>query len=246
MEKKERKYFGKNACLTLFEKRRKDIIRVYVTEESTKQFGPILKWCAKEKKAYHVVTLKDVEKISETTHHENICIVAKEKPELTLNELAERVGETELLVFVDDVENPHNVGAMIRTCAHFGVKFILMRKDAPIRLSGVTARIAEGGAESVEIVRIASDASLVTFAKKLSISVLGSHVHKGISLYARMLPRRSLLLIGNEAKGISASLEKQADVLFKIPGTGAVESLNVATATGLFLGEFWRQHRSGT
>lgn len=245
--KGEKKYYGVNAAKALFEKRKEDIVRIYLTEDRVKPLGHMLKWCAANKKAYHILPLKDLEKIAEASHHEGVCIVAKGKKDFPITDLSEKnMRENECIIFLDGVGNPHNVGAIVRTCAHFDIRYIMVGRESEIQFSGATARVAEGGCEAVNIVRVGTELVLRDFAKKFKFQIVGTTSRKAKSIFSGALPSRMILVLGNEGTGMKAELEKICTALVSIPGTGSVESLNVATAAGVLAAEHWRQYKART
>lgn len=242
----EMKYHGYNACEALFKNRAIDIIRVYVDETRVGDFGSILKWCARQKKAYHVCTAADLEKIAQTVHHEGIVILAHSPKPLGDDEfearLASFTGPT-ALIYLDGVQNPHNVGSITRLAAHFGVPLILGKDKELPRLSPSAARVAEGAAEHVPLCVLKDPDLAFSKLKKKGYKIVVTSSHAKDSLYAAKLPEKVLFVFGGESAGASARVTKLADVEVNVPGTGKVESLNVAVAAGLFLGEFWRSHK---
>lgn len=245
--KTDKKFFGLNAVLAVFEKRKADITRIYVTQDQLKALGNVLKWCAQNKKAYHVVAEHDLEKITEAQHHEGVCFYAREKKELALHEIAKDIFDrSECIVFLDGVDNPHNVGAIVRTCVNFGVRYFILNKSSAIHFTGSTARVAEGACEWAQVIRLGSDTDLKLFARQFGFKVYGTSSHQGTDLFTGKIDNRSILILGNEHKGMRSALSRLCDGMLKIPGTGAVESLNVATAAALFAAEHWRTHRLKT
>ncbi len=243
----EMKYHGYNACEALWKNRAIDIIRVYVDESRVADFGALLKWCARQKKAYHVCTPADLEKIAATVHHEGIVILAHAPKPLGDDEfearLASFAGPT-ALVYLDGVQNPHNVGSITRLAAHFGVPLIIGKDKELPRLSPSAARVAEGAAEHVPLCVLKDPDLAFSKLKKKGYKVIVTSSHAKTSLYAAKLPEKVLFVFGGESAGASARVTKLADLEVNVPGTGQVESLNVAVAAGLFLGEFWRAHKS--
>jgi TrmH RNA methyltransferase len=240
------KYYGFNACEALWKNRAIDIIRVYVEEGRLKDFGTLLKWCAKQKKAYHVCTPADLEKIAASVHHEGIVILAHAPKSLTDEDLDGRLaalsGATSL-IYLDGVQNPHNVGSITRLAAHFGVPLIIGKEKELPRLSPSAARVAEGAAEHVPFLVVKDPDVAIAKLKKKGYKVVVTSSHADTMLYQTKLPAKALFVFGGETAGASAKLAKLADLSVNIPGTGVVESLNVAIAAGLFLGEFWREHK---
>lgn len=236
---KEIKYYGIHACLELWKKRQEDIIRVYLMKDNVPFFSSVLKWCAKNKKSYHIVEDKDLCKLTESTHHEGVCILALEKPPLPFSKIP--LNES-CLLYLDGVSNPHNLGSIIRTCIHFGIKHIIGEKNKLPALSPSAYRIAKGGAEYISLSYLDNLSPLKILKDKgYTFIATDSNTKKAVSLYKYQFPEKSLIILGAEDKGISKEIMKLADTILQIPGTNIIESLNVSVATALFLGEFWRQ-----
>jgi TrmH RNA methyltransferase len=248
-ERRELRYYGTACCEALFRARRDDIVRIYLEERLLPAFGPLLKWAAAQRKAYHIVTAAELEKITESIHHQGICVLARERLPLAFDALEQRLhddGAPMLLAYLDGVENPHNLGAILRTCAHFGVGAVLGPKDALPRLSPSACRVAEGGAESVDLVPLDDPAARLTRLRTLGFRVVSTAVDGGRPLYRHRFAARVVLVMGAEVEGVSPALRTRADDLLTIPGTGAVESLNVGVAFAVLAAEFYRQHAAKT
>lgn len=242
---RELKYYGRAACEALFRARPEEIVRVYLEKDLIPQFSELLKRLAADRKAYHLVTGEELEKITESVHHQGICILARERPVLTLPELLSRLkaaeGKPQMLVYLDGVENPHNLGAIVRTCAHFGVRYVLGARQRLPRLSPSACRVAEGGAEQVELVFLDEPLLDLETLSKRGFRLLATSGARGTPLYRYRFPAQAILALGAEVEGISAAMEQAAADLLCIPGTGKVESLNVGVAFGVIAGEFYRQ-----
>jgi TrmH RNA methyltransferase len=240
MKNTEQKYYGIHACLTLWEKRPYDVIRVYVHESNIKQFTPVLKDCALQKKAYHVVSTEELNRVTDSVHHEGVCILAKELAPLTFDEFLKTLTDSKIcLLYLDGVQNPHNIGSIMRTCAHFGIPYIL---GDQLALGASACRIAKGGAELVRFVQLDQPLVAIEKLKKMGFGLVSTSSHKGASLYQQKMPARAILAFGSESTGMSKELQKLSTQHVQIPGTGHVESLNVSVATSLCLGEYARQH----
>ncbi len=244
-QRKELKYYGLHACLSLWEKRPQDIIRVYLDQSNVNTFTPLLKWCAQQKKAYHIIPDAELDKVSDSVHHEGVCILARELPFLTPDELMTSLGKGNqkvCLLYLDGVQNPHNLGSIMRSCAHFGIPYILGEEGKLPALSPSACRIAKGGAEIVRLVLLSKPIQTLDQLKKRGFSFIGTSSHGGVSLYQFSFPSKSILAIGSEAHGVSNTFLKMAMSKIQIPGSGLVESLNVSVATSLCMGEYFRQH----
>ncbi len=236
------KYYGIHACLALWDLRPQDVIRVYVHESNVPTFGALLKGCARDKKAYHIVSSEELNRITDSVHHEGICIVAKGAHGVSFEEMVTLLQrQKECLLYLDGVQNPHNIGSILRTCAHFGIRYVIGDQLPP--LSASACRIAKGGAERVQLIRLNDPVKSLHQLKKLGFVLVGTSSHKGSSLYDYRFSERTILVFGAEADGMGRLLQKLVDHHVQIPGTGWVESLNVAVATSLCLGEYVRQQR---
>lgn len=241
----ETKVYGQNACRALWESRADAIIRVYVTPDKVKNFGNLLKWCAKNKKAYHVLEAAELEKVSASVHHEGIVILAQERPFLDEDSLKGRLAKAPAgaaALYFDGVKNPHNIGSILRVAAHFGVPVALGRHGELLRLTPAALRVAEGGAEHVDLCALAQPEKTLASLSKAGWPLIATSSHEGQSLYETKLPPHGIFAVGNEVSGMSPKLMRAADLLIKIPGSGAVESLNVAACASILLAEHWRQY----
>ena len=238
----EMKIFGVNACKAFFEHRPEQIVRAYFAEDVAYRFGYVMKACAQARKAYRIIDTFEMDKIAETKSHQGICFLVKKTDPFTIKEYldASEDLDTDCIVALERLGNPHNVGSILRTCAHFGVEGLLV-SDAVIAQSGPAIRGAEGGAEFVQFVDAGRISEALPIFKAAGYTVVGTSSHQGENLYTSELPDKMLLMMGPESSGLSDFLIEEADMMVKIPGSENVESLNVATATGIVLGEYWRQ-----
>lgn len=240
-------YYGLHICEKLALRRRDAIIRVYCTEDTMRDFKPLLQWCAANRKAYHVVTGKELETITGSVHHEGIAILARQPTYRSLRDLEQilsKHAEAVPLLYLDGVQNPHNIGTIMRVMASFGWPYVVGPKTmAP--MSAAAARMSEGGAEFVDVFTAESGAAFCDWAKSLGYAVYGTSSHEARSLYETSLPARVVIMLGHEVHGMSKDVERKVDKRLAIPSSGQVESLNVAAATGILVGEYTRQHKLG-
>lgn len=244
LQKREIKVYGLHACLALFKQRPNDIIRVYCEESRVGVLSPLLKWCAANKKAYHIIPDEELVKVTQSVHHEGVCVLAIQPNAMTFDQLLlelPKMGKNICLLYLDDIQNPHNVGSILRICAHFGVAYILGDAEKFPELTPSGYRIAKGGAEAVQLIPLPNSKKAFQQLKQAGFSLVGSSSHSKTSLYQYTFPQRTLLAFGAEGTGLSPLLMKEVTAVLQIPGSGEVESLNVAIASALFLGEYWRQ-----
>jgi TrmH RNA methyltransferase len=246
--KAEEKYHGVRACEALFAHRPGDIIRVYVAEERRRQFAAILDHCAKARLGFQVVAQENLARISASTHHEGIVILARAYPRWGMPDLLRAIEERRLkgpLLYLDGIQNPHNLGAILRTAAHFGTAAVLGAKSVLPPLSPAAVRVAEGAAEYVPVCDLADPRADLLQLKKRGFRVVATSSHRGSPLSPESLAGKVVLVLGSEGEGISKPIAALADTAIQIPGTGTVESLNVSVACGILLQEAWKS-RSAT
>jgi TrmH RNA methyltransferase len=142
-------------------------------------------------------------------------------------------------LWLDGVGNPHNLGAILRAAAHFGVAAVLLPKASTLALSGAAARVAEGGAEALPFVRMGREDNAMAQLRGAGFALAATVVRGGADLFATALPQRLVYVLGAEGEGMDAGLAAACDLRLSIPGSGAVESLNVAAATAVLLAQ-WR------
>jgi len=236
----EMKVYGRHASLKIFEKRPQDIIRAYVTRDGLFEFKALVKYLADHNLAYHVVEKEEIDSVTKAIHHENICIVVKTKKLPELKDLMTQKGRS-LILCLEEVENPHNLGAILRSAAHFGVTGIIYEAKVPVANSAAAVRTAEGGAETVPALHIENWNPVFEIAKKEKFKTFATSSHGGDSLFKIQFPEKTLVFLGAEREGLSDRLLKKMDQLVQIPGTGEVESLNVSNATTSLLTEWFRQ-----
>jgi len=141
------------------------------------------------------------------------------------------------------VQNPHNLGSILRTAAHFGAAAVVGRSGELPPLSPAAVRVAEGAAEFVPVCDLADPVADLKRLAAAGFRVVATSSHRGKPLAAARLSGRVVIVLGSEGEGVSKAIEAAAGEGVQIPGTGAVESLNIATAVGVVAAEHWRQHR---
>lgn len=242
---REQRLYGLNACLAMFARRPGDLRKVWLLESRIPRLKDVLAYCVKHRIGYTVVDEPDLQKLAASQHHEGVVFGVAPAPELSLSGWLRDLPEgPALALWLDGVGNPHNLGAILRSAAHFGVAGLMLPKDSSLALSGAAARVAEGGAEVVPLVRLGRADNSLAQLRSAGFGVAATVVRGGEPLFAADLPPRLLLVMGAEQTGVDPLLADAAAMRLGIPGTGAVESLNVASASTVFLAEWWRRHRA--
>lgn len=240
----EMRLYGLHACLAAFAHRPEALRKVYLVESRIPLLKEVLAWCVARRLGYRVVEEGDLERLTSSRHHQGVCFDLVRPAPLTLEALLERLPaapEPSLMLWLDGVGNPHNLGAVLRSAAHFGVAGVLVPEASGLEVSGAAARVAEGAAEHVPLAQVPSATRGLAALAGHGYRVAATVPRTGASLYATSLPARLVLVFGAEGEGMSAAMLAAADVRLTIPGSGKVESLNVAASVAVVLGECWRQ-----
>ena len=232
---------GFKAVAAAFARRPKCIQRLFFDAKTAPQTADMCRWLAQERRVYRQVEPAELERIAGSIHHGGIVAVT-ERPPLRapkFQDLAEWQRNGEPLLILDRIGNPHNLGAIVRSAAFFGINRLLIQRH-PLQAQPTDAayRVAEGGMEHVFIYEVTA---LQPFVKQLHARflVVGASVRGGRNLDTAKPPRAPgrpvALLLGNEETGLDPQLERLCEQLVRIPGGGAVESLNVSAAAAVLL-----------
>lgn len=184
-----------------------------------------------EKTKTHLISEKELKKISSLTTPQTVLGVFK-IPKRKINP------PTNLSVVLDGIRDPGNLGTIIRLCDWFGIKQLICSTDSVDCYNPKTIQATMGSLARVEVIYT----DLPNFLSKTDLPIYGTFM-KGENIYKQNLPEKALIVLGNEANGISSAVEKHINHKITIPQFGEIqetESLNVGTATAIVLSEFLR------
>jgi len=159
----------------------------------------------------------------------------------SLDDLLDAVEGPPLLLVLDGVTDPHNLGACLRVADGAGVHAVIAPKDHAVGLNATVAKVASGAAETVPYQMVTNLARTLNELKERDIRIVGTSDDAPITLYEANLSGPLALVLGAEGKGLRQLTRKTCDQLVRIPMHGAVESLNVSVASGVCLYEARRQ-----
>lgn len=168
-------------------------------------------------------------------------------PETQLEEALEALGDAPaLLLVLDGVTDPHNLGACLRSADAAGVAAVIVPRDRAAGMTPVVRKVAAGAAESVPLVAVVNLARTLRELKERGLWLVGTADEATRTLYDVDLSGPTVLVMGSEGEGLRRLTRETCDELVSIPMAGAVESLNVSVATGVALFEAVRQRRAKT
>lgn len=210
--------------------------------EARPELHELLRVCAARKIPCEELAPSRLERLAESTHHEGLCVSTRPRkwtPAAALADLlAQRRG---VAVALDRVRNPYNIGAILRSAAFFGVDAALLGSPAPHpALPPDAVRVAEGGVEHLACARTTDLADTLSRLRSKGVRVVGADGASKVSAVGYAFARPAVLVLGHEREGMSDRVRAQCDAIVAIPGSGAVESLNVAVAAGVMISELVR------
>ncbi|MFA6286491.1 MAG: RNA methyltransferase [Opitutaceae bacterium] len=238
MKSPELNLCGLVAVRSRFEREPASIKRLFFDEATGRKIGAICKALAAARKVYRCVPPAELEKIAGSVHHGGIVAVI-DAPKLRAPDAA-MIGRWSAqrtpLVLLDRIGNAHNLGAIARTAAFFGVEHIIIPAHPQAALPGEAAfRVSEGGLEQVTVWLVPDLAALAKQLVKAGYDVAGAAARGGKPVALAGPARPVALVLGNEEHGLAPEVERACTRLVTIPGSGRVESLNVSVAGAVLI-----------
>lgn len=179
-------------------------------------------------------------KLTEADMHQGVFIVAEDRPVYTEAEL-DRLSNARLVLALDQISNPQNLGTILRVAAFFGVDGVLMLKNRSVDITPTAVRVAVGGAEFVKLFRVTNLARSLEKLKKSGFWVYGLDERGEKTLAQTEFPEKTVFVMGAEGEGLRQRTGDFCDALVRIPGgRPGLESLNVGVATAIALAELTR------
>ena len=184
--------------------------------------------------------------MSRTHAHQGIIAVAAVREYASVEDLLQAArdrGEPPLLVVCDELSDPHNLGAVIRTAECAGAHGVIIPKRRSAGLTAVVAKTSAGAVAHVPVARVPNLPSLLKQLKKEGLWIFGAAADGPVSLYEADLKGPAAIVIGSEGSGMSRLVAETCDVLVRIPMKGKLNSLNASAAAAILLYEAVRQRR---
>ena len=190
------------------------------------------------------VDRKRLDRLSDSNNHQGIVIEVDMPSELSESDLKSAVDnltETALFLVLDNVQDPHNLGACLRTADATGVHGVIITKDNATGITPTVCKVASGAAETVPVYQVTNLARTLRWLKDLGLWIAGADGETNQTLYTTDFTGPMAIVVGAEGKGLRRLTKEQCDLLVSIPMLGRVESLNLSVATGVLLFEAVRQ-----
>jgi 23S rRNA (guanosine2251-2'-O)-methyltransferase len=191
----------------------------------------------KSKLPFEMVDRKFLDKITNNANHQGLVAIISSYDYFTVEEIINEPCKSNfhLLVMLDGLEDPHNLGAVLRTCDAVGVDGVIIPKHNSVSLTPTVAKVSTGAIEHVKVARVTNLTSTLKDLKKHGFWVVGAEAENSIDYRSVDYNVPIVLVIGGEGKGISRLVKEQCDFRIKIPMIGHVNSLNASVATSVIL-----------
>ena len=250
MNKQERKEIyndqveGRNAVIELLESG-KDINKIFITKGE--RHGSIHKIISMAKENKVILVEKEKRKMEEMAQTENYQGVIAMVPPYEYCEIEDILQEAKtreeepFVLILDGIEDPHNLGSIIRTAETAGVHGIIIPKRRSATVNSTVNKVSAGAVQHMKVARVTNITDAIETLKKEGLWICGTDINTTTYYYEQDLTGAIGIVIGNEGSGMSQKVKKNCDFLIKIPMKGKVTSLNASVSTGIVLYEAVKQ-----
>ena len=190
------------------------------------------------------VDRKRLDRLADNNNHQGIVIEVEMPGELSESDLktaVENLPGTALFLVLDNVQDPHNLGACLRTADATGVHGVIITKDNATGITPTVCKVASGAAETVPVYQVTNLSRTLRWLKEEGLWIMGAAGETAQTVYKADFTAPMALVVGTEGKGLRRLTKEQCDVLVSVPMLGQVDSLNLSVATGVLLYEAVRQ-----
>ncbi|MBR0147820.1 MAG: 23S rRNA (guanosine(2251)-2'-O)-methyltransferase RlmB [Lachnospiraceae bacterium] len=237
---------GRNAVIEAFRSGR-EIDRLFIKDGlSDGQIQTIKREAKKKELRIDFVSKERLDQISQTGNHQGVIayIAAYEYSELEeIFAIAETKGEDPFIFILDNIEDPHNLGAIIRTANMSGAHGVIIPKNRAVGLTSTVAKVSAGALNYTPVVRVTNISRTIEELKERGVWVACADMD-GTIMYDLNLTGSIALVIGAEGSGVSRLVKEKCDYIASIPVKGDIDSLNASVAAGVMAYEIVRQRRA--
>lgn len=244
-DKKEEKIYddqieGRNSVIELLESK-KDINKIFVTKGE--RHGSINKILAMAKERNVIIVEKDkkqMAQMAQTPNHQGVIAIVPPFEYCEIEDILENAkikNEDPFILILDGIEDPHNLGSIIRTAETAGVHGIIIPKRRAASVNSTVSKVSAGAVEHIKIARVTNISDSIQKLKDNGLWICGTDIDAKNYYYDQDLKGPLGIVIGNEGQGMSEKVKKNCDFLVKIPMKGKVTSLNASVSTGIVVYE---------
>ena len=192
------------------------------------------------------VDRRKLDNMSFTRSHQGVIALTAAHEYATIDEILEEAaarGENALIVICDELTDPHNLGAILRTAECAGAHGVIIPKRRSVGLTATVAKAAAGAMEYMKVARVTNVNNAIAELKEKGVWVFGTAAEGSVEMYKANLTVPAAIVIGNEGDGMSPLVRKNCDVMVNIPMKGKISSLNASNAASILLYEAVRQRQ---
>lgn len=209
---------------------------------SDKRCAELLKFAAARNVRVMTVDARRLDGMTGNARHQGVAAsVAPLQLATHIDDVLDALTEPALLLILDGVTDPHNLGACLRVADAMGVHAVIAPKDRAVGLNATVSKVASGAAETVPYIPVTNLARTMRELKAREVWITGADEHASVDLYTAQLDGARALVLGAEGEGMRRLTRESCDELVRIPMRGSVESLNVSVSAGICLSEARRQ-----
>ena len=235
---------GRNAVIELLKSER-EINKVLIAKGDRQgSINDIIKLCKDKGIVFQEVEKAKIDELSETGHHQGVIAFASpiEYKEISdILEIAKERNEDPFIVICDEIEDPHNLGALIRTAEIAGCHGLIIPKRRSVAVTEVVTKVSCGATEHLAIARVGNINDAIDELKEAGVWVYGTDGSADKLYFEENLTGPIAIIIGSEGRGMNKLTMKKCDVLLKIPMKGHITSLNASVSGGIVIFEAVRQ-----
>lgn len=242
----EYKIEGRNPIIEAI-KAGREIDKIMVQKSAGGSIGKILALAREKRIVIIEVERQKLDSISETGTHQGIIAFAAAARYAELDDILNKAkdkGEHPFIVITDDIEDPHNLGSIIRSANAAGAHGVIIPKRHGVGLTATVAKSSAGAIEHTLIARVSNIAMTIEKLKDVGLWIAGADMSGESTMYKTDLTGPIAVVIGSEGAGIGRLIKEKCDFLVKIPMLGQINSLNAAVAGALIMYEIVRQRIS--
>lgn len=229
--------FGRNVARDLLKKGKK-VEKIYLQEGFNDK--EIISLIEKSKINVLVKSKKEIDSLAKGVH-QGIILFVSDYQYKDFNVILEN--NDDFVVLLDHLEDPHNLGAIIRTCEAAGVKTIIMPKDRQVQINATVMKTSVGTLDNINIVSVSNLSNAIEKLQANGFWVVGTSLEDSVDYRDIDYNGKIALIIGNEGSGLSKLVSKKCDFLAKIPMYGTTNSLNASVAAGIMIYEVVRNRK---
>lgn len=208
---------------------------IYVADEGRREMAELVEFARKRNVVVEQRTPDELERLAKGDRHQGVLAIGGSYPYLSFEELADKLPEMPLLVALDEVTDPHNFGAIVRSAVAFGAHGVLTLKQRAAPVTPVVVRASTGATEHARIARVTNLANTLQQLAKEGYDVIGLAAEGAVDLRAIQRSRPTCLVVGSEGYGLRRLVRERCTQLARIPMDGPIASLNASVAAGIAL-----------